>query len=163
MSRGLDARVESNKSLAHDYTRREGKKGSCRRLLSAQFNYLARGIPPCTAPPDGEPTPAAHPLTCTHSIRLPNRAGVPQTRPAAETMRSMQVFESVKSHSREQNRARASLEMPEAAWGWLARGEDAATEWLFLKDPLLPDEPKSPSSSPLLCPTTLVETEDNQH
>lgn len=45
MSRGPAARVECNKSLAHDYSARRGKKGTGRRLLSAQFNYLCARNP----------------------------------------------------------------------------------------------------------------------
>lgn len=123
---------------------RERRKSTSRRLPSAQFNYLPRGIPASTAP-HGEPTPAAHPLTYTHSIRQPNRAGVRKTRPATETMPPMQVF----------RERQESLEGTESSFcisgdtrGGLrgvevGGGEDAGTEWLFLKDPLLPDEPKS--------------------
>lgn len=74
-------------------------KNTSQQPLSAHFNYLLLGIPASTAP-HREPTPAAHPLTYTHSIRHPNGLRVRKNMPSAETMRDVS-FESVKSHFRQ--------------------------------------------------------------
>lgn len=74
-----------------------------------------------------------------------------QNMPAGETMHDVS-FESVKSHFRQRIRPHNLSRCK----GGL--GEDAETKWLFLEDPLLPDEAKS--FSPFV-QMALMDTEDN--